>query len=81
MTDDDRRAIAEKWDNLPPNDEWWVVYNSFWQLKNEHALHADPSILSLIKRICLRAEQDGDMSMFDLLVQRVRENKLLGVIE
>jgi hypothetical protein len=79
MTDAERRALAEKWDRLPADDEWFVVYRSFQQLMRERATYEEDSVLSLIHRICFMAERPDDMSVFDRLVQRVLENKLLGV--
>lgn len=81
MTDDERRALAKKWDDIPHNDEWVVVYQSFQQLKRERATYEEDSVLSLIHRIRYMVERPDDMSVFDLLTQRVLENKLLGVTQ
>lgn len=78
VTNEERRALAERWVDIPPNDEWGVVYRSFQQLKHEGATYEEDSVLNLIHRICLMAERPDDMSVFDLLVQRVLEHKLLG---
>lgn len=79
MTDAQRMALAKKWWMSPYHSaEWGVVYRSFQQLKHEGATYEEDSVLNLIRRICLMAERPDDMSVFDLLVQRVLEHKLLG---
>lgn len=81
MTDDERRALALKWDNLPPNEEWWIVHGAWQQLGTEGVIPRDRSVLRFLQGIVFMNEQSGDFRYFDLLVQRVLENKLLGVTE
>ena len=82
MMDDERRAIAKKWDDLPANDEWWVVYDAWRELKSMGAApRGETAVVDLLRRLVFMHERPTDFALFDLLVQRVLENKLLGVIE
>ena len=77
---DERRAIAKKWDDLRANDEWWVVYDAWRELKSmDAAPKGETAVVDLLRRLVFRHEPPTDFALFDLLVQRVLKNKLLGV--
>lgn len=78
MTGDERRALATLWYDLPPNREWWQVTKAFGQLSVEGAITFNGSLMDLCADVRFRSR---NFSIFDLLVQRVLENKLLGVTE
>lgn len=81
MTNEERRALAKKWDYLPPNDEWWVIYRAYQQLVFEQAIPQGRPILTFLQGIVFMNEQPDDFALFDRLVRRVLENKLLGETE
>ena len=75
MTNEERRALAKRWEDIPLNHEWALVARSFRELRDEGHFLEDESALSFVIRV---TQYDTYFDKFDLLVQRVLENKLLG---
>jgi hypothetical protein len=79
MTDAERIALAKKWYDLPIGNEWTVIVHAYWDLLDESIYEPDtPAPMDLLLRVGMVSEQ---RNLFDLLVQRVLENKLLGATE
>lgn len=78
MTDDERRALAKRWEDIPLNLEWALVARSFRELRDEGHFLRGEGALSFLIRV---SQYDTFFDKFDLLVQRVLKNKLLGVTQ
>lgn len=79
MTDSERIALAKKWYDLPMGNECTVIVHAYWDLLDESIYEPDtPALMDLLLRVGMVSEQ---RNLFDLLVQRVLENKLLGVTQ
>lgn len=78
MTDAERRALAKKWYDLPPNREWWQIAKVFSQLQDEGVISLDHTTMDFCAAVSWKSKH---FDLFDLLVQHVLENKLLGVTQ
>lgn len=79
MTDAERVALAKKWYDLPMGSEWTAIVQAYWDLLDEGIYELGmPVPMDLLLEVGTVSEQ---RNFFDLLVQRVLENRILGVTE
>lgn len=75
MTDEERVELARKWQDFPGGSAGWTALClAANELRASGALPRGPTVMNILTR----AEKGRDCELFDLLVQRVLENKLLG---